>query len=76
VVSDNITVTHLLNVKRLAYPLSEPPPGAYEHAPDVRGAPREDGASRRGSTIADGPVVEDRVDRIVRRVLQELGGDR
>ncbi|HSE70309.1 MAG TPA: aldehyde dehydrogenase family protein [Nocardioidaceae bacterium] len=76
VVSDNITVTHLLNVKRLAYPLSEPPPGAYEHAPDVRGAPREDGASRRGSTVADGPAVEDRVDRIVRRVLQELGGDR
>ena len=39
VVSDNITVTHLLNVKRLAYPLQDPPAGAYEHAPDVRGAP-------------------------------------
>ena len=39
VVSDNITVTHLLNVKRLAYPLQDPPAGAYEHAPDVRGRP-------------------------------------
>ncbi len=86
VVSDNITVTHLLNVKRLAYALHEPPEAAYSHAPDVRGAPRAtasrgsatpvlggrampDGDQRRG----DGPA-DDRVERIVARVLQELGG--
>ena len=83
VVSDNITVTHLLNVKRLAYPLQDPPAGAYEHAPDVRGAPRqEDGRPRSGTasgTSTAGPSAgagDDRVDRIVRRVLQELGGGR
>ena len=43
VVSDNITVTHLLNVKRLAYPLRPPPRGAYAVAPDVVG----DAARRR-----------------------------
>ena len=78
VVSDNITVTHLLNIKRLAYALSEPPAGAYEHAPDVRGAPHQDRAgpggvagARSGASAAD-----DQVDRIVRRVLEELGGGR
>jgi acetaldehyde dehydrogenase (acetylating) len=40
VVSDNITVHHLLNIKRVAYPLRTPPARAYEHAPDVKGAPR------------------------------------
>lgn len=66
VVSDNITVTHLLNVKRLAYPLRDPPRGADEPAPDVTGTPRAD--------VPTAPEVEDRVDRIVRRVLEELGG--
>ena len=83
VVSDNITVTHLLNVKRLAYPLADPPAGAYEHAPDVRGAPRQEGGRLRAGaasgTSTAGPTAgagDDRVDRIVRRVLQELGGGR
>jgi len=86
VVSDNITVTHLLNVKRLAYALHEPPDAAYQHAPDVRGAPREVGG--RGSSSSGlgaqampggdhprthGPA-DERVERIVARVLQELGG--
>lgn len=76
VVSDNITVTNLLNVKRLAYPLRDPPPGAYEHAPDSRGAPRKDGARGNALSLATTPggVSDDRVDRIVRRVLSELGG--
>jgi acetaldehyde dehydrogenase (acetylating) len=73
VVSDNITVTHLLNVKRLAYALHEPPPGAYEHAPDVSGAPRQDRPAPAGPP-RNGAGGDDRVDRIVRRVLQELGG--
>jgi acetaldehyde dehydrogenase (acetylating) len=75
VVSDNITVTHLLNVKRLAYALHDPPPGAFEHAPDVRGAPHQDGGARGGPVTrpARGGA-DDQVERIVRRVLQELGG--
>ncbi len=80
VVSDNITVTHLLNVKRLAYPLHDPPAAAYHHAPDVRGAPREAGpvtGTASGPAARAAPVdhgADDRVERIVARVLQELGG--
>ena len=76
VVSDNITVTNLLNVKRLAYPLRDPPPGAYEHAPDVHGAPRNDGgrSNTPGASANSAAATDDRVDRIVRRVLTELGG--
>ncbi len=76
VVSDNITVTNVLNVKRLAYPLRDPPPGAFEHAPDVRGAPLKDRLPGKGPadpTFRAGSS-DDRVDRIVRRVLAELGG--
>ena len=79
VVSDNITVTHLLNVKRLAFALHDPPAAAYEHAPDVRGAPRHDGSRAgipppsHGLPVAPAPH-EDQVDRIVRRVLSDLGG--
>jgi acetaldehyde dehydrogenase (acetylating) len=76
VVGDNITVTHLLNVKRIAYRLHEPPPGAYEHAPDVRGAPRHEGGrgTPTGRPASPAVAADDRVDRIVRRVLSELGG--
>jgi acetaldehyde dehydrogenase (acetylating) len=76
VVSDNITVHHVLNVKRLAYPLHDPPPGAYEHAPDVHGAPRKDTirGNAPGASSSPAGVTDDRVDRIVRRVLAELGG--
>ncbi len=83
VVSDNITVHHLLNIKRLAYALHAPPARAFEHAPDVRGAPRHDGlpvapphaptaAGRTGEQAGERP--DERVDRIVRRVMAELGG--
>lgn len=65
VVSDNITVTHLLNVKRVAYALREPPAAAYLPAPDVTAA-----AGAVGGTIGR---VDDQVERIVRRVLAELG---
>jgi hypothetical protein len=67
-------------VKRLAYALHDPPPGAYEHAPDVRGAPRSGGAGARtpGPPPSAGSAgsPDDQVERIVRRVLQELGGGR
>ena len=78
VVSDNITVTNLLNVKRLAYKLNDPPPGAYEHAPDVKGAPRKNGVpgSSPSLPMAAAGVADDRVDRMVRRILTELGGGR
>lgn len=62
VVSDNITVTHLLNVKRVAYALREPPAAAYELAPDVTASASASRATR----------PDERVDRIVRRVLAEL----
>ncbi len=72
VVGDNITTTHLLNVKRLAYPLREPPPIAYELAPDVRpGAPT---TARDGRTAAGAMVLDEQVERIVARVLAQLGG--
>ena len=76
VVSDNITVTNVLNVKRLAYPLHDPPPGAYEHAPDVQGAPRNDGVHGKTPGVSTSPatITDDRIDRIVRRVLTELRG--
>ncbi len=76
VVSDNITVTHVLNVKRLAYALIDPPPGAFEHAPDVKGAPRESAPHGNGSGLPTtaAVVAGSRVDRIVKRVLTELGG--
>lgn len=67
VVSDNITVTHLLNIKRVAYPLRPPPPAAFDRAPDVEGR-----APATGPPAADD---DGRVERIVRRVLAELGGD-
>ena len=38
-VSANVTVTHLLNVKRLAYPLRPIPPVALELAQGVRPVP-------------------------------------
>lgn len=84
VVSDNITVTHLLNIKRMAYPQHAPPPGAYQHAPDVQGAPRapgQDGVPGQGipsrpradATAPSPAVTDDQVDRIVRRILSGLG---
>lgn len=89
IVSDNISVHNLLNVKRLAYPLRDPPAVAYDHAHDVVGAVPHSGSGRTagaGMRAAngsgpDGPTAgvratDDAVERIVRRVLDELGGRR
>jgi acetaldehyde dehydrogenase (acetylating) len=65
VVSDNITVTHLLNIKRVAYPLREPPAAAYEPAPGVVASMSP------AATVV--PALDPQVDRIVRRVLDQLG---
>lgn len=64
VVSDNITVTHLMNVKRLAYEIHPPPPLATTLAPDVEGAPAP-------SAPADAVSLEN-VEDIVRKVVAEL----
>lgn len=64
VVGDNITVHHLLNIKRVAYPTGEPPPEAFSSA-----APRQSsaGPSPSGTHTADATI-----DRIVQRVLAQL----
>lgn len=66
VVSDNITVTHLMNVKRLAYGVKEPPPEAFSLAPDVdrAGVP----ALSNGHKPAE---IDETVEAVVRRVLAE-----
>ena len=73
-VSDNITVTHLLNVKRLAYATSEPPAAAWSLAPDVEGAGTP--AQARAAKGAGGAGGEDpaAIAEVVRRVLAELDG--
>lgn len=64
VVGDNITTRHLLNIKRVAWPLRDPPPIALELAPDVR----------RTGTASTPPSLPDdeRLDRIVARVLARM----
>jgi acetaldehyde dehydrogenase (acetylating) len=67
VVSDNITVHHLLNVKRLAYELRRPPAEAWTETgvatPAARGV-----ATGNGGT---GGMDPDLVARVVRAVLAE-----
>jgi acetaldehyde dehydrogenase (acetylating) len=68
VVSDNITVQHVLNVKRVAYETRRPPEAAWSSAPVATGA----GAGPNGSVAGD-PDVE-MAARVVRRVLAETRG--
>lgn len=68
VISDNITTTHLMNVKRVAYEITPPPPAALTLAPDVEGAQPASGDS--------GSVEASQVEQIVRRVLEQLEGRR
>jgi len=60
VVSDNITVKHLLNVKRVAYPTSQPPDAAISTGPESASVE---------TTQID---ATNTVDRIVQRVLDQL----
>jgi acetaldehyde dehydrogenase (acetylating) len=66
VVSDNITVKHLMNIKRLGYPIAKPPELALSLAPDVvrEGTPPP---SDDGGTLDD-----EAIERIVRKVLSQL----
>lgn len=62
VVSDNITVHHVLNVKRLAYEVRRPPEAAWsEPGTGVRAEPRD-------GVVPDDDVVA----RVVRQVLAEM----
>ncbi len=88
VVSANVTVTHLLNVKRLAYPLRPVPAVALELAQGVRPVPggvAAPGSSTPGyaappapsaapgiPTGAAAPTAE-QIERIIARVLADLG---
>jgi len=65
VVSDNITVTHMMNIKRLAYEIQPPPLLAATLAPDVEGA--ELPPAPTGSSISMGEVED-----IVRRVVEKI----
>ncbi|MEN4012933.1 MAG: aldehyde dehydrogenase family protein [Chloroflexota bacterium] len=64
VISDNITTTHLMNIKRLAYESNPPPAAALTLAPDVEGAQTAPGDA--------GSVEASQVEQIVRRVLEKL----
>ncbi|MFP4394244.1 MAG: aldehyde dehydrogenase family protein [Anaerolineales bacterium] len=64
--SDNITATHLMNTKRVAYELTPPPSEAYTLAPDVAEHPPESAAFSKDADI----------EGIVRRVLAQLDLER
>jgi acetaldehyde dehydrogenase (acetylating) len=75
ITGDNITVHHMYNTKRLAYELHPPPeaalqPGSTDDPTQLRrsGAASADGASG----APDAGLASDRIDEIVRRVLEEL----
>lgn len=61
VVSDNITVEHVLNIKRVAYHVSDVPPAARTAQNDTMTA----------GTQADVPA-DDLIERVVRRVVEEM----
>jgi acetaldehyde dehydrogenase (acetylating) len=66
VVSDNITARHLMNIKRLGYPVAQPPDLALTLAPDV---------VRNGSTSpprGTADMDDETIERIVRKVLSEI----
>jgi acetaldehyde dehydrogenase (acetylating) len=64
ITGDNISATHLLNVKRVAYEIKTPPAEAMiDHLVGTTAAPRS--GNGHGVTQAD-------IEEIVRRVLQEI----
>ena len=83
ITSDNITTTHLMNVKRLAYELRSAPAGAYTLAPDVIGretpagsAPQGAGANAASGSAGTHTSLPDQenavLEEIVRRVVARL----
>jgi acetaldehyde dehydrogenase (acetylating) len=68
VLSDNISVQHVMNIKRVAYETTPPPREATTLAPDVQ--PRGE-AGAPPTTL--GYDQDEKLEAIVRRVLKELG---
>lgn len=71
-VSDNITVHHLLNIKRLAYERAAPPSLASSLAPGVQPLTGVSAAPTPPAT-AHGSISAAEIEQIVKRVLSELG---
>jgi acetaldehyde dehydrogenase (acetylating) len=73
ITGDNITVYHMYNIKRLAYE-SQPPPEAAMRpgSTDDPAQFKRNGASPGGRPAASGSLDAERIDDIVRRVLEEL----
>jgi acetaldehyde dehydrogenase (acetylating) len=69
VTGDNITVQHLINVKRLAYEINPPPAAAF--APGSTDDPAQTGMSASPATASAG-AGDVQIEEIVRRVLAEL----
>lgn len=78
VVSDNITVHHLLNVKRLAYQVREPPPGARlgDAAGVGSGSASMSGGTSNGTNGTNRASTADiaTIEKLVRMVLDEMKG--
>jgi acetaldehyde dehydrogenase (acetylating) len=64
ITGDNITTTHLLNIKRLAYETAPPPAAAMIETPTA--------ASNGATAGSQQAVTQADVEEIVRRVLQEI----
>ena len=75
VLADNISVHHLLNIKRVAYETTPPPAEATTLAPGVAPRPGAAPAPTPSSVPTSGPSTlrEEDLEAIVRRVLRELG---
>ena len=73
VLADNISVQHLLNIKRVAYETTPPPPEAATPAPGVQPLPGQAPSPSLGFASAPSPTADVDIEAIVRRVLQELG---
>ena len=70
VVSDNITVEHVLNIKRMAYAIRDAPAAARAWGGDASGTPESLSSA---SPSAD--PSQDALSRIVAKVLKELRGN-
>jgi acetaldehyde dehydrogenase (acetylating) len=67
VVSDNITVKHLMNIKRVGYPVARPPETALTLAPDVV---RDGSSTPAGAAGQD--LDDEAIERIVRKVISQI----
>ncbi len=76
VVSDNITVHHVLNIKRVAYELTRPPAAAGPQAMEATAPATSTGPTATTAPIepGPGPVDHDLVARISARVTAKLEG--